>query len=203
MLNNKSSFLRVTKINKMNELFFVVPILIPVFSGVLIVIISWLFIRRDIQKYLTHKSSENGKFPETAGKGYWESEREALMHSRLDAHERLIVFVDRLDPANLFLRVYKTGISAREFQEDVLVQIRNEYQHNVAQQLYISSENWRALTKLKDDTTVMINNVAAALPEEATGVDLSRRILEHMAGIKDNPYVLMLELLKKDIHKLF
>lgn len=69
--------------------------------------------------------------------------------------------------------------------------------------MYVSSENWRIMSKLKEDTLAMINNAVAGLPADASGVDLSRIVLEHMAGIKENPYDLTLELIKRDIHQLF
>jgi len=189
--------LQVTKLSEMNVLYyFVVPFLIPVAVGVTIVIVSWCFIRKDISKYLSLKPADLTADP---AKG----ERSSLLQFRLQAHERLIVFTDRLNPSNLFLRLHQPGITARELQSLILNEVRMEYQHNVTQQLYVSSENWTILSRLKEDTLAMINNAIAGLPAEASGVDLSRKVLEHMADIKENPYDLTVELIKKDIHQLF
>jgi hypothetical protein len=93
--------------------------------------------------------------------------------------------------------------SAYGLQSHILEEIRSEYQHNVSQQLYLNAASWNVLRKLKEDTIAMINNAVGGLPAEASGKDLSRKVLEHMAGIPENPYDLTLELIKQDIHQLF
>jgi len=197
----------------MNATFFIVSFLLPIISGVLIVIISWSFIRIDIRKYLAGRAGipvDNANLQESLsakeGPQFTEvtrEERAALLQLRLQANERLIVFIDRLNPANLFLRLHQPGIGAKELQSLILNEVRSEYQHNVSQQLYLSTGNWIVLSKLKDDTLAMINNAVATLPAEASGVDLSRKVLEHVAAISENPYDLTIELLKQDIHQLF
>jgi len=126
-----------------------------------------------------------------------------LLPLRLQAHERLVVYIERINPANLFLRLHQSGISLADLQSAALNEVRTEYQHNVAQQLYVSTETWDVISKLKDDTLAMINNAVRSLPEGASGVDLSKIVLQHMAGMERNPYDLTLALIKKDIHQLF
>ena len=160
-------------------------------AGVVTISVGYYLIKNDIDKYLRLRF---------AGK---KDERTQLFAFRLQAHERLIVFVERINPANLFLRVYKPGISVPELQMLVLNEIRSEYQHNVTQQLYVSERIWNVIRKLKDDTLAMVNHGVQELPEQATGMDLSKKVLQQMAEIADNPYDLTLDLIKKDIHQLF
>jgi hypothetical protein len=186
----------------MNIIYFILPFLLQILTVVAIGLISWSFIKKDLAGLLKpadipEKESSIAKQSEV------KTDDNTLLTLRLQAHERLVVFTDRLNPSNLFLRLFRPGISAAELQSVILNEIRQEYQHNVTQQLYVSTENWTVLSKLKEDTLAMINNATASLPVDATGVDLSRKVLEHMAEIKDNPYELTLALLKKDIHQLF
>jgi len=197
----------------MNVTYFIIPFLVPVISGVLIVIISWCFIRIDIRKFIDSWAlrandktvAKEDVLPEsqTAFTDVSKEERSTLLQLRLQANERLIVFIDRINPANLFLRLHQPGITSRELQSLILNEVRSEYQHNVSQQLYLSSANWIVLSKLKEDTLAMINNAVAALPAESTGVDLSKMVLEHVAVMSENPYDLTISLLKQDIHQLF
>jgi len=197
----------------MNVTYFIIPFLVPVISGVLIVIISWCFIRIDIRKFIDSwvlrandkTGAKEDVLPEsqTAFTDVSKEERSTLLQLRLQANERLIVFIDRINPANLFLRLHQPGITSRELQSLILNEVRSEYQHNVSQQLYLSSANWIVLSKLKEDTLAMINNAVAALPAESTGVDLSKMVLEHVAVMSENPYDLTISLLKQDIHQLF
>ncbi len=163
-----------------------------VIGGVATVSAGYYLIRGDIQTYLRLKFSDQKKEKDSP-----------LLSLRLQAHERLIVFIERINPSNLFIRVHQQGISLAELRATILNEIRAEYQHNITQQLYISTETWNVVKKLKEDTIAMVNNGAKSLPDEATGVDLSRKVLQHMAGIENNPYDLTLDLIKKDIHQLF
>ncbi|MCX2453071.1 hypothetical protein OQX61_17475 [Pedobacter sp. PLR] len=166
----------------------VVPITV---AGVVTVSVGYYLIKNDIDKYFRLRF---------AGK---KEEQTQIFSLRLQAHERLIVFVERINPANLFLRLYTSGISVKDLQALVSNEIRSEYQHNVTQQLYVSERVWNVIRKLKDDTLAMVNHGAQGLPAHATGMDLSKKVLQHMTEIADNPYDLTLDLIKKDIHQLF
>lgn len=161
-------------------------------GGVVTVSAGYYLVRDDIRTYFKLKFSDQGK--ENAN---------PLLSLRLQAHERLIVFIERINPSNLFIRLHQRGISLTELQAIVINEIKTEYQHNITQQLYISSATWDVVRKLKDDTIAMVNNGVKSLPEDATGVDLSKKVLNHMTGIENNPYDLTLDLIKKDIHQLF
>jgi hypothetical protein len=200
--------------------FFILSFIQPIITWVLVVLLSWRIIRKDINKYIMATTAYEGNsagaqelinaegpssLAENSSQlnGVNRDERNTLLQLRLQANERLIVFIDRLNPANLFLRLHQPGITAQELQGLILNEVRSEYQHNVSQQLYLSSANWIVLSKLKEDTLAMINNAVAALPAQATGVDLSRKVLEHVAVMSENPYDLTISLLKQDIHQLF
>lgn len=163
-----------------------------VVGGVATVSAGYYLIKDDIRTYFRLKFSDQKKEKESP-----------LLSLRLQAHERLIVFIERINPSNLFIRVHQQGISLTELQATILNEIRSEYQHNITQQLYISTATWDVVKKLKDDTIAMVNNGVKSLPGDATGVDLSRKVLQHMAGVEHNPYDLTLDLIKKDIHQLF
>ena len=161
-------------------------------GGIVTVVVAYLLIKNDIQNYFHFKSlaakkdSQNDLFP-----------------MRLQAHERLIIFIDRISPSNLLLRLHQPGISLATLQTLVLNEIKSEYQHNITQQLYIDTVSWNVVRKLKDDTIAMINNAVQGLPENASGVDLSKKVLQHMSTIAENPYELTIDHLKKNIQVLF
>ncbi|MBB6500907.1 hypothetical protein [Pedobacter cryoconitis] len=176
----------------MNVQYFLTLVAVLAAGGMITVIFTWFLTRNDIQQYISLKSAESRK-----------EQQQHLLPLRLQAHERMIVFVERLNPSNLFIRLHQPGMTAKELQSLVLNEIRSEYQHNVTQQLYVSTSAWNVVRKLKEDTIAMLNNAVAGLPAGASGVELSRKVLEHMASVNDNPYDLTLELIQKDIHQLF
>ncbi|WP_113663939.1 DUF7935 family protein [Pedobacter nanyangensis] len=162
-------------------------------GGTFIVIVAYYMVRNDIVKFLAQR--RNVAVP-TDDKGN-------VLNLRLQAHERMIIFVDRINPSNLLLRLHQQGIEVGALQVMAINEIKTEFQHNITQQLYIEATTWDAVRKLKDDTIAMINNAVKKLPAEASGRELSKKVLNYMSEIEENPYELAIGLIKQDIHQLF
>jgi hypothetical protein len=122
---------------------------------------------------------------------------------RLQAYERIVLFIERVNPANMLLRLNDPSYSAAELHMLVIAELRNEYQHNVTQQIYVSSRAWGVVKRIKDDTLSIVNNAVKALPETASGLDLSKTILAHLSHLEDNPYEIGASLIRKDLEDLF
>ena len=99
---------------------------------------------------------------------------------QLSAYERLILLVDRIALHNLISRLSQPGASAREMQQLLTQSIKDEFDYNITQQIYVSSEAWNAVKNLKEQNMLVINQLAATLPGDATGLDLNKFILEYL-----------------------
>jgi hypothetical protein len=97
---------------------------------------------------------------------------------QLQAYERLTLLTDRIAIPNLVSRVNQPGLSARDMQLMLTQSIRNEFEHNITQQIYVSAEAWDAVRNLKEQNLLIVNQVASYLPEDATGLDLNKALLE-------------------------
>ena len=75
-------------------------------------------------------------------------------------------------------RVPPDGLNAASLQETFLQTLKTEYEYNISQQIYVSPEVWRAVSNLKEQNIYIINQVAAALPSDAPGMQLSKSLLE-------------------------
>jgi hypothetical protein len=128
---------------------------------------------------------------------------ETILPNRLQAYERMCLFLERISPPNLLLRLNNPGYTAREFHKVLLDEIRNEYNHNVSQQIYMSDEVWNMIRNAKEDLTILINEASAGLEGEATALDLSRRIFELTLEKKVEPISHALVELKKEIQQTF
>jgi Na+/pantothenate symporter len=122
---------------------------------------------------------------------------------RLQAYERIVLFVERVNPSNMLIRLNGTAFSAAELHALVVAELRSEFQHNITQQLYVSTRAWAVIKRVKDDTLSVVNNAAKALPENATGLDLSKIILAHLSTLETNPYDIALSLIRNDVEELF
>jgi hypothetical protein len=128
---------------------------------------------------------------------------ETILPNRLQAYERMCLFLERISPPNLLLRLNNQGYSAREFHKLLLDEIRNEYNHNVSQQIYMSEEVWSMIKNAKEDLTILINEASSGMEPEATSLDLARRIFELTLEKKVEPIGHALSELKKEIQQTF
>jgi hypothetical protein len=121
---------------------------------------------------------------------------------RLQAYERVVLFVERVNPANLLIRMNANAYSASELHSLVVAEIRNEYQHNISQQIYVSLKAWGVVRRVKDDTMSIVTNAVKGLPEGASGLDLSRTVLQHLSTLEENPYDIATAVIRQDLDSI-
>lgn len=122
---------------------------------------------------------------------------------QLQAYERLILLTDRIALTNLVSRVNQPGLSAREMQQLLVQSIKQEYEYNVTQQIYVTAESWEAVRNLRDQNILIVNQIGSFLPAEATGQDLNRSILEMlMQSPKASLHNVVAEVLSFEAKKL-
>jgi len=97
---------------------------------------------------------------------------------QIQAYERLILLTDRIALPNLISRTNQPGTSAKDMQLLLTQIIKQEFEHNITQQIYVSAPAWDALRNLKEQNLLLVNQVAAILPAEASGGDLNKSLLE-------------------------
>ncbi|RCH55034.1 hypothetical protein DJ568_11220 [Mucilaginibacter hurinus] len=122
---------------------------------------------------------------------------------QLQAYERVVLFIERINPANMLLRLNAPSFAATELHAMILTEIRNEFQHNVTQQIYISERAWAVVKKVKNDTLTVINNAAYELPENAGGLELAKAIMSRFSQVEENLYESAAALLRRDAEQLF
>jgi hypothetical protein len=128
---------------------------------------------------------------------------ETILPARLQAYERMALFLERISPQNLLIRLNNSGYSARDFQKVLLVEIRNEYNHNVSQQVYMSEQVWNQVKNAKEDLVILINEASSRVTMESTSLDLSKKIFEMAMDKKVDPIGHALSELKKEIQQIF
>jgi len=122
---------------------------------------------------------------------------------RLQAYERVSLFLERISPNGLVMRVHKSGMSSRMFQAELLKTIRSEFEHNLSQQIYISSPVWESIKTAKEETIKIINIASARVKDDASGLDLSKAIFDVMSQLEKVPTQVALENLKREVRQVF
>lgn len=122
---------------------------------------------------------------------------------QLQAYERLVMLAERISVPSLVSRANQPGMSARQMQSLLLESIRQEYEYNITQQVYVSAVAWEAIKNLKDQNMLIINQVGSSLPAEASGTDLNRKLLEYtMTQKKGILHEVVLEALNYEAKKI-
>jgi len=121
---------------------------------------------------------------------------------QVDAVQRIVLFLERIAPNNMIMRLNNPGLPARAFQQLLLENIRNEYEHNLAQQIFVSPDAWHLVKTSKDELAKIINMAATHLTATATCNDLSRAIFEITAQLNNQPTDRAIMFLKAELNKI-
>jgi len=103
---------------------------------------------------------------------------------RLQAYERLTLLCDRAAIQNVLLRIRMPGMSVAELRGGLLMAIRQEFEHNTSQQLYVSDTLWQIITFAKNETLAFVSQAAEGLDPQADDfmlVDILLRGLDAQA----------------------
>lgn len=99
---------------------------------------------------------------------------------KLQAYERLTILCDRISLSNLITRFNQDGFSCSQLQGAITDAVKTEYEYNVSQQIYVTPQIWEAITNLKEQNIFIVNQIAAALPADASARDLSKAIIQFL-----------------------
>lgn len=144
-------------------------------SNLLIIAIAFAALVAGVLVFLFLKQRRELKAAQSAGPGPGDATTRQL---QLQAYERLILLTDRIALPNLIQRVNQPGLDARDMQALLTQSIRQEFEHNITQQIYVSAEAWDAVRNYKEQNLLIVNQVSSFLPPEATGTDLNKHILD-------------------------
>ena len=106
---------------------------------------------------------------------------------QLEAYQRLTLFLERINPNSLVMRTHKAGMPAKALQKELLDAIRQEFEHNLAQQLFVSESAWELVKRSKEEVIKMINIAGSTIDDAATSFDLSKKIFEMLAELGESP----------------
>jgi|AntRauTorcE11898_2_1112593.scaffolds.fasta_scaffold00339_9 hypothetical protein len=122
---------------------------------------------------------------------------------RLQACERIMLMLERMRPRSLVFRIATNDMSASLYHGKLLENIRDEFEHNLSQQIYVTEKSWQQVVAAREEAIKLINNAAAGLNEEATGNDLAQVVFEQTVQTGTPALDSARALLKKEVHELF
>ena len=121
-----------------------------------------------------------------------------IMPLKVQAYERFLLYLERVQLPQLVKRVYTPGMEKGTFHLILLQNVREEFEHNLAQQLYVSNSTWIAVVNAKEELVNQINTTFEQLKDEE---DVS--ILAQSLVALPNPMVEQaVAVLKRDFERL-
>lgn len=128
---------------------------------------------------------------------------ESVLPIRLQAYERIVLFLERISPSSLLLRISSAGQSAADYHRLLLSEIRNEFNHNMSQQVYMTEQAWQQVKHAREETINLINQTYQELPENSKGTELAKKVLENILARETDPTARAISYLKQEISQVF
>jgi hypothetical protein len=185
----KTTFAALIQKRKMEVLSDLIKIVLPASLVLLGIYISMeALLRRMMEKTVLELRTKN-----TA----------TILPVRMQAYERMALFLERISPQNLIVRVNQPGMTAGELHAVMLREIREEYSHNLSQQIYMGPGVWALIRNAMEDMVSVANTCAQGLDPQAPSIELARRIFEQMMNLGNDPVQNAMAELKNEIAVLF
>ncbi len=164
-------------------------LLIPV---IILTAVLWVFVRYYIK-------TEKEKLIVKIGL----KNKEIITPVRLQAYERLVLLLERMGLSQVILRNVALGQTAVQLQQSLINNIKAEFDHNLSQQLYISSEAWIMIKKAHEAIITSINVAASQINADASASDLAQLIFQNEASTEQPEVQKAMEYLKNEARMLF
>jgi hypothetical protein len=120
---------------------------------------------------------------------------------RLQAYERMALFLERMSPNKLIVRVVPNSSNKEDYESLLIANIEQEFEHNLSQQIYVSDECWNIITAAKNATIQLIRK-ASLLEKTDTATKLREVVLTEMME-KRAPSDAALSYIKKEVSELW
>jgi len=129
--------------------------------------------------------------------------KDTTLPLRIQAYERMVLFLERISLDSLVMRVARTDITSAQMQSELISTVRTEYEHNLAQQVYLSSRAWEHVKTARNNIIKLINDSASELKPGAAGMSLNKKLLEKTMELNSSPVEPAVAYLKKEVRELF
>ncbi|MEQ9403083.1 MAG: hypothetical protein RIM99_05815 [Cyclobacteriaceae bacterium] len=160
--------------------------------AILVLYLAYLLVRSFLQKQLDEIAF-----------GVRQKNQEIVVPIRLQAYERIVLLLERITPGNLLSRLGNSDYSAEEFQQILIHEIRNEVNHNLSQQVYMSDSAWTYVTTAVEQTISLINSSVSGLDQKAKGIELAKAVLENAAREEMDTSGQAIKFIKEEIQQIF
>lgn len=119
---------------------------------------------------------------------------------KLQAYERMSIFLERIHPSKLLIRVAPFSSDKNHYETFIIEHIEQEFEHNLAQQIYVSDECWNIILTAKN--TIIQTIRKTNMSDRITSADKLREVILSDLLENESPTTLALAYLKKEVGQL-
>lgn len=170
----------------------------------LIIVFALIYIFHEALRFIKSRDAKNeeaiSKTPSPAAAAR-PIQSDAVINLELQAAERFVLYLERISPDRLVMRLHQTGMSAKMLQSEMLRSIREEFDHNLSQQIYISENSWELIKNAKEEMVKFISASGDSMNEKNSGLDLSRKIFEAASRVEKLPSEIALRYLRTETRR--
>jgi hypothetical protein len=120
---------------------------------------------------------------------------------RLQAFERMTLYLERINPAKLLIRITPISEDKNDYENYVIAQIEQEFEHNLTQQIYMSDECWTIIVTAKNATIQMIRK--ANFSDSVDNANKLREVILNDLMDKQSPSNAALAYIKNEVNLMF
>src|SRR4051812_9209495 len=122
---------------------------------------------------------------------------------RLQAYERLTLFIERINNRAIVARVYEPGMTVADLRYALVATISGEWEHNLAQQIYVTRQVWETVKGVKEQETALIHQLASQLKQDAPAKELQVRLADYiMTADGDLPTDIALQVISEEAKRV-
>lgn len=128
---------------------------------------------------------------------------DVVLPVRLQAYERCIMLLERMSPHTLLLRLNDPHMNSQQLGQFLVSNIREEFNHNLSQQLYMSDQAWTLIVAAREEIINIINQAQQRTQAESPGIELAKNIFEDLMSRQEDPVAPAIGFLKNEIRTVF
>jgi len=168
----------------------IILVLLAIVPTLIVGIIAYFFFKQ-------HVKNEDHKRDHIISK---ELQSQALP-IRLQAYERIVLFLERISPNKLLIRVSPISENKDQYENLLIQNIEQEYEHNLSQQIYVTDNCWNTLNTAKNATIQLIRK--ASLSEKTNSAEKLREVILTEMMEKVPPTNVALALVRNEVGKIW
>jgi len=121
---------------------------------------------------------------------------------KLQAYERIVLFLERISLESLLIRVNTPGMSAGQLHSALLTTIRSEFEHNLSQQIYMSPQAWEVVRNARSNMIKIINSEFEKMKGSSGAMEFSKNLLESVMEMDIEPTRAAIDYIKGEIGRM-